>query len=107
MKLLIYSLDSKFVLAPKSNICLHWKYLFSPTYTHGFSRATLQFLGCGCDNNLEWWMLFILVITSTILVLVTTLAHETTFTQLGNHFTSSTLIMALEDICNMDEIALF
>jgi hypothetical protein len=50
------------------------------TYTPRFAHATLQFLGSGGDNILEWRMFFIPVEFSTILMLMTTSSHKTTCT---------------------------
>jgi hypothetical protein len=80
MKLLISLFDSKFVLTLEFHISSDWNFQSLPSYTPTFAHATLQFLGSGGDGNLEWRMLFILVIISTISMLMTTFAHKTTHT---------------------------
>jgi hypothetical protein len=84
-KLLISLLELKFVLTPKSHISLYWKFQCLPSYTPRFAHVTLQFLGFGKDNGIEWQMLFISTMFSTILVLMTTSSHKTTSTQFGKH----------------------
>jgi hypothetical protein len=94
MKLLISLVDLKFVLTLESHISLDWNFQSLPTYTLRFAHATLQFLGYGGNINLEWRILFILVIISTIPVLMTSVQA------------SSALVMAIKDNYNMDETSL-
>ena len=107
MKLLISHLDWKYSPPHESHVSLDWKLQSSLTYTPRFAHVKLQFLGLRGDDSLEWWMLFILVTSSTILMLMTTFAHKTTCTQFGEHKPPTTLVMALEDVYNMDETSLF
>ena len=72
MKLLISLLESIFSLTLESHLFLDWKFLSLSNYTPRYVHATLQFLDSTGDNSIEWWMLFILFIISTILVSMTT-----------------------------------
>jgi len=63
---MVFPLDLKLILTPKSHNSLDWKFQFLPTYTPTFAHATLQLLGSGGNNTLEWRMLFISVVISTI-----------------------------------------
>jgi hypothetical protein len=45
-------------------------------YAPRFAHAIFQFLGSKGDNIIEWNVLFILVIISTILMLMTTFAQQ-------------------------------
>ena len=85
LKLLILLLDLKIVLTPKFYIFLDRRLQSSLAYNRIFAHALLQFLGARGDDNLKWRMLFISVMISTILVLVTTSTHKTTCTQFGEH----------------------
>ena len=78
-------LDLKLILTPESHNSLDWKFQFSATYIPRFAHATLQLLGSGGDNTLEWWMLFISVVISTISMFMTTSAYITTCTQFSKH----------------------
>jgi hypothetical protein len=68
MKLLISFLDSKLVLALESHISFRLE-IQSPRQlinTPRLDHATLQFLGAGGDDSLEWQMFVILDIIPTI-----------------------------------------
>ena len=78
VKLLISFLDSKFVLTLESHISLDWNCQSQMTYALRFAHATFQFLGSRGNRSLEWRMLFISVIISAILMLMTIFAHKTT-----------------------------
>ena len=100
-------LDSKLVLTPKPHISLDWKFQSSPTYTLRFAHVTLQSLGLEVMVVLSgrWCLVFILVISSTILVLMTMSTHKTTY----NNLVALTpyALMATKDVYNMDEIGIF
>ena len=107
MGLLISLLDSKFVLTHESHISLDWKFQSLLTYTPSFVHATLQFLGSTCDSRIEWPMLSILVLFSTISMLTTMSPQKTNLHKIWQELTSSALVIVLEDIYNMDEIGSF
>ena len=83
LKLLISLLNSKFILTLEYHISLDWKFLSSLIYTLGFSQATLQFFGSKVDSGFECRMIFISIIVSTILMLISILVQKTTCTQFG------------------------
>ena len=99
MKLLITLLDLKRVFIREPHISLDWNLHSLLTYTPRFAHATLQFIGSRGVNSLEWWMLFISVINSTILVSMVTFAH--------NMVSPSALFKTSEDVYNMDETSFF